>query len=330
MQSHTNPADIQYLIGYFMAAVVSRDRPAIKMQWSNSQLLRDVFSGNTINIGTLTHPQGYTMPQQELNVHFKSIYSSGYAFIIQAILEANQAFAQRFCRKQDTESGQDFIQRFQAVFSSQCMYLLKKMWNEEPLLIAWYNGNIVNLGTQAAPRWQTISATEWATDFKAALSSQTAFLIKAMLNGNPRYADWFSGRTVNLGTENHPLMNTLPLENVIANFKAALGSGNVAASTAMWNDNLRLQDKFCCREEDNGNDTPLAQTVFQNFLSALASRNGIVMKTMWAGNQLLQNTVHQLEPEPAKSLLKKVPPPEDVLWQTMSTPCMTLHYLIVC
>ena len=82
----------------------------------------------------------------------------------------------------------DLISNFKSVLSRRKPYAITAMWDENPLLRAWYSGQSVNFGNNEfqQPDIRAISIDDLISNFKSVLSSQTAYVIKAMWDGNDR------------------------------------------------------------------------------------------------------------------------------------------------
>ena len=80
----------------------------------------------------------------------------------------------------------DLISNFKSVLTSRTAYVIKAMWDENPLLRAWYSGQPVNLGNNQSqqPDMGAISIDDLISNFKFVLTSKMAYVIKAMWDGN--------------------------------------------------------------------------------------------------------------------------------------------------
>ncbi len=97
---------------------------------------------------------------------------------------------------------------------------------------------------------QTIALDELIANFKAALASQNKQVIDAMWSGNENLRNWFSGKPVLFRqADNTTAPQTIALDELIANFKAALASRSIKVIDAMWsgNENLGSVEKFTPR-----------------------------------------------------------------------------------
>ena len=149
------------LISNFKSALPRQKSYVIKAMWDGNPLLRAWYSGQPVNFGN----------NQSQQPDMRAI------------------------------SLDDLISSFKSALSNQTAYVIKAMWDGNPLLQAWYSGQPVNFGNNQSqqPDMRVISLDDLISNFKSTLSSRTAYVIKAMWDGNPLLRAWYSGQPVNFG-----------------------------------------------------------------------------------------------------------------------------------
>ena len=210
----------------------------------------------------------------------------------------------------------DLISNFKSVLSSRKPYAIKAMWDENPSLQAWYSGQPVNFGNNQSQQPRVITLDNLINSFKSALSGQTAYIIKAMWDGNSLLRAWYSGQPVNFGNNQsqQPDMRAISLDELINNFKSALSSHAAYIIKAMWDENPLLRAWYSGQQVDFGNhqlQQPDMRTIsldelINNFKSALSSQTPYISKAMWDGNVRLHNAIRELNLEQSMSLLTNV------------------------
>ena len=212
----------------------------------------------------------------------------------------------------------DLISNFKSALSSQTPYVIKAMWDGNPLLQAWYSGQPVNFGNNQSqqPDMRAISLNDLISNFKSALSSQTPYIIKAMWDGNPLLQAWYSGQPVNFGNNQsqQPDMRAISLDDLISNFKSVLSSQTPYIIKAMWDGNPLLQAWYSGQPVNFGNNQSQQpdmraisrDDLISNFKSVLSSRNGMSSKPCGIRTIDCIMLLEILSLEQSKSLLKKV------------------------
>ena len=137
------------------------------------------------------------------------------------------------------------ISTFKSTLSGRRSDVTKAMWDENPLLRAWYSGQPVNFGNNQFQQldMRVISFDELINNFKSALSGRKSDVTKAMWDENPLLRAWYSGQPVNFGNNQfqQPDIRAISLDDLINNFKSALSSRTAYVIKAMWDENPLLQ-----------------------------------------------------------------------------------------
>ncbi len=210
------------------------------------------------------------------------------------------------------------ISNFKSALSSRRPYVIKAIWNENPLLQAWYGGEQVNFGNndlgQADVRVMLLD--EAISHFKSALSSRASYAIKAIWNGNPLFRAWYSGRQVNFGNNGlgESDLRAISLDDLVMHFKSALFSRCSDIIKDMWNGNPLLQVWYSGQRVNFGNNDEGESDVraisldvlISCFKAALSSRASYVIKAMWYRNERLHHAIQSLPISEAMKLLKNV------------------------
>ena len=321
------------LINSFKSALSNQTPYIIKAMWDGNPLLRAWYSGQPVNFGNnqSQQPDMRTISLDDLISNFKCALSSQTPYVIKAMWDGNSLlrawyrgqpvnFGNNQSQQPDmrTLSLNELISNFKSVLSSHTAYVIKAMWDENPLLRAWYSGQPINFGNDQfqQPDMHTISFDELISNFKSALSSHTTYVIKAMWYETPLLRAWYSGQPVNFGNNQsqQPDIRAISLDDLISNFKSVLASRCEDVIKAMWDGNPLLRACYSGQPVNFGNNQSQQPDIraislddlISNFKSILSSQMPYVTKAMWDGNDILHNAIKRLDPEQSKSLLEKV------------------------
>ena len=81
----------------------------------------------------------------------------------------------------------DLINNFKSALSTKTSAVINTMWNNNPLLQAWYRGQPVDFGNNQFPQMRTISLVDLISNFKSVLFSKKAVdVLQTMWDGNDR------------------------------------------------------------------------------------------------------------------------------------------------
>ena len=154
----------------------------------------------------------------------------------------------------------DLISNFKSVLSRRKPYAINAMWNENPLLRAWYSGQSVNFGNNEfqQPDIRAISIDDLISNFKTVLSSQTAYVINAMWDENDRlhnairdFEPWQSKDLLkkvmsyksNFITEYVNLLNNAStIREVLEDYRNKKLSTNIAPKISLLQNRLEMLD----------------------------------------------------------------------------------------
>lgn len=268
-------------IANFKTALTSQHSAIIKSMWDNNTLLASYFSGQPISV-PLPNAQGaidtetwqLTMP--ELIANFNAALTSQCSAIIKSMWDNNALLASYFSGNSisvqlpnadgtfETQiwqlSIQELVVNFKAALAGRTHAIIKSIWENSALLALYFSGKPIQIealnaqGNIETQTWQ-LTMPDLMTNFKAALASQSAIVIKSMWNNNALLTSYFSGKPIQIealntqGTITTQTWQLTALE-LMTNFKAALAARTQDIIYFMWdNENSPLQNMIQTLDE---------------------------------------------------------------------------------
>ncbi len=302
----------------------------IQPMWESNTLLASYFSGKPIqiqlpNAARIIETKTYELTLQELIANFTVALDSQYHPVIQAMWEGNTLLASYFSGKevevarftdvegpQATEKWQlnmlQLIANFKAALNCKNLIVIQSMWKKDTLLASYFSGKPIKIqGTDAGGRLQTqshqLTTPELIANLKSALVIKHPALIRSIWDNNPLVAAYFSGQPIQVKRLNgQGIIQTQPyqitLQELVANFNAALASQYLDIIKCLWDNNPQLVAYFSGKPIQVNH--PNAQGIIQpqtpkltmpeliaNFNAALAGHYPAVVKSLWDNNPQL-------------------------------------------
>ena len=200
------------LIVSFKSALWSRNARIIKMIWVESSLLRAWFNGKPVNFGTHNAPDIRTASFNECIDYFTWTLSSQCNYIIKQIWNDNSLLNAWLSNKPvnfGTHNAKniriiplnDLANHFKLALVSRSPDIIAAMWEENPLLRAWFRGEPVNFGTHQEPDIRAISFNDLIDNLESIISSQNPNSMEAMLDENTRLNNVFQTLDFNRSTK---------------------------------------------------------------------------------------------------------------------------------
>jgi len=217
----------------FKAVLSSQSCNIMKTMLKENILLSKWLNGRLVNFGTQNKPRFKQVLLDEYINYFQSALSSKDKNIIQMLWNGNKQLQAYYSSKPanfNTAEKPDFkqisteecINNFKSVLSSQRGYVVKKIWNINKIIRAWFKGEMVNFGTEKVPDLKQISLAENIASFKAILQAGCNDVVNELWEENEQIRKWFTGQSVNVGTETKPNFKQASFEECINNFKISL------------------------------------------------------------------------------------------------------------
>jgi hypothetical protein len=248
----------QQIIDAFESTLKKNNQPAIRHYWNSHPLLKTLLSGIPDAPET---PASDCVAFDKIRIVFEKSLKAACQEIMSAIWQSCPLLATWYAGKPVTtiwQNGEPMttktltISASIAFFENQILQtqstdIIKKTWENLPLLADWYSGKPVNFGTVTEPVLKIIDVETFEMAALAALASQTSFIIRIVLDPRLMLSQWFMGKW--LATPNSPA----PITDIdlYQHFSAVLSSGVPAVAWSMWENNSRLQTLVKQVEDDD-------------------------------------------------------------------------------
>lgn len=314
MLSNHYDMEAQTVIARFKSALATYQEDLAQTMWNDIPLLQMWCSGRKINFSSEAGIKDMrSISLKELISIFKLALLSRYKNLID-ILWVNNPLLQAWYfgmeitlnNNHDLQANTrvitptELINCFKLTLFSDCQVIALAMWKKNPLLRAWYMGQVISFGNDESgtPIQRSMLPEELIASFNTALSTKGNFIVDIMWKNSSLIQTWYSSKEVSFANNKsgQPIYRTIPPHELISGFNSALANHYRNIVKAIWEKNHLLRNLYTgCRANFDFNELEkpvmliIPTNEFMNtFNLLLMYRYLSIIKIIWEENALVR------------------------------------------